>query len=88
METKPKHQSKNPLRWIVNNIFHKISMIFFTKGIAICDKYLNTEMPAISFRVMNIYYNLYRFFDRPYSKWGTYYQYIPDFKEDIDKEDL
>lgn len=87
VEFKAKHQSKNPLRWIVNNIFHKISMVFFNKGIKISDKYEEKEIPASLFKLMNGYYILYKFFDKPYSKWGTHYQYTPDFKEEIDKED-
>lgn len=35
----PEHKSKPPLRWFVNGVFHRISMYYFTKGLAISDKY-------------------------------------------------
>ena len=64
-------KSKNPLRWIVDNIFHPISVFFFMLGLRMLDKYRDEEVPPLKYRIANFYYKIYKILDYPYSRWGT-----------------
>lgn len=77
------------LRFIVDNVFHPISMYFFTKGVKIYfrDKDKIEIMTPRLHRKMNIYTRIYSILDKPYSKWGTTWQMNFSLKEDIDKQE-
>ena len=48
-------------------------MYFFMRGLAISDKYGNTMTPR-QYKRLNRRYRLYKWFDKPYSRWGTIYR--------------
>ena len=85
MNFTPEHKSKPPLRWFVNGVLHRISMYYFTKGLAISDKY-GDQMTTRQYKKLLRFYNRYERFDKPYKRWGT--TYLVDFAEMVDIEDL
>lgn len=68
------HQSRPPLRWIANGIFHPISMWFFRTGLKANDHLeWDIEYTKLNKFIEHVTFKLYKIFDYPYSKWGTYY---------------
>lgn len=73
------HNSRPPLRWIANGIFHPISMWFFKRGLIRLDHLENikaTDQETKNDLYVLICWKLYAMFDAPYEKWGTYYSTI------------
>lgn len=72
----PQHKTNVlPLRWLVNGVFHPISMYFFSKSLGI---YFRDEDGIVPMtpkleRKMEFYHKLYKILDKPYDKFGTTY---------------
>ena len=83
----PEHKTNVlPLRWLANYLFHPVSMWFFRIGLRANDRF-EYEWETYKFRhfiMEKIGWNMYRYLDKPYSKWGTVYKWnLPeDFKLD------
>ena len=74
----PKHNTKVlPLRWLVNHIFHPISMVFFRIGLRANDRLeYDSEYKWYNKFLEWFGWNWYKIFDKPYSKWGTVYKFV------------
>lgn len=84
----PKHNTNVlPLRWLANYIFHPISMVFFRSSINLNEDNLDVDLLEKSSNSALFMWKLYNFFDKPYSKWGTYYEMDPEvmaaFKQEV-----
>lgn len=81
----PEHKTNIlPLRWIVNGVFHRISMIFFTIGLKANDRIeWDSEYKWYNRFLEWFGWKWYKIFDKPYSKWGTTYVY--NLSEDLAK---
>lgn len=64
-----------PLRWFADLFCHKISMVFFNIGLKANDKstYDWEHFNLFDEIKEKIGWRMYRIFDYPYTKWGTYY---------------
>lgn len=91
MQFIPEHQTNNLiLRFIANDIFHRISHMFLSRGLRIYYIYENEEdnsfiPPKFDHFRMKTYSWLYHVLDKPYRRWGTYYDISLD---DEDQEIL
>lgn len=79
----PIHRTKILLlRWIANDIFHNISMIFFKIGLRANDDNMYGGNNGAWNRFKESFgWNLYKVFNYPYDLWGTVYI----LKDDISK---
>jgi hypothetical protein len=66
------HKTNNLiLRFIANQVFHPLSMVFFTMGLKYNEK-LPLTLPNMAMETLG--FRLYKILDIPYSKWGTLYK--------------
>ena len=77
----PEHKTNIlPLRWLANYIFHPISMFFFRIGLRANDRLeWDYEYKWYNRFVEWLGWKWYKIFDKPYSKWGTYYRFKDGF---------
>ena len=85
----PEHKTKNILlRWLANNVFHTVSMWFFHIALNATDKReYNFDNYYIRHAFAEFFgFRLYKIFDYPYSKWGTYYKFDSEFLKELKQE--
>jgi len=81
MQFIPEHQTNNLiLRFIANQIFHRISHMFLSRSLRIYYIYENEYdednsfvPPKFDHLRIRTYNWLYNVLDKPYSRWGTHY---------------
>ena len=72
----PEHRTNVlPLRWLADYVFHPISMWFFKIALGANQKLEYDYPEATLFDELKekIGFNIYSFFDKPYTWWGTTY---------------
>ena len=82
----PEHKTNVlPLRWLANYIFHPISMLFFRIALKANDQleYDYCESNLFDEIKEKVGFKLYYLFDKPYTKWGTYYRFQDGFLGDL-----
>ena len=73
-----------PLRWIADYIFHPLSMFFFRIGLRMNDRIEWDYQYKWYNRAIEWFgWNFYKIFDKPYTKWGTYYRFKDGFLGDL-----